>query len=121
MQQAEAEMGLAEGETGAWPVMLEAELRILDHYQPVLGLPDTLKAKALAPIRETLASQVAALGNVQAFHFEASLNALKEKYVWGVKLYSNFKSFLQIRIDFGYIIKNRSEFDPNIYLPKSIS
>ena len=79
MQQAEAEMGLAEGETGAWPVMLEAELRILDHYQPVLGLPDTLKAKALAPIRETLASQVAALGNVQAFHFEAPLNALKEK------------------------------------------
>ena len=79
MVSAEAEMGLAEGMRGAWPVMLEAELRILDHYEPVLGLPDTLKAKALAPVRETLASQVAALGNTQAYDFQAPLISLKEQ------------------------------------------
>lgn len=79
MRSAEAEMGLSEGESGAWPVLLEAELRILEHYQPVLGLPDTLKAKALAPIRESLASGVAAAGNVKDYDFEAPLNALKEQ------------------------------------------
>ena len=78
MEAAEAEMGLNEGDRGAWPVMLEAELRILDHYEPVLGLPDTLKAKALAPVRETLASQVAALGVTKPYDFEAPLNKLKE-------------------------------------------
>ena len=76
MKAQEAEMALNEGDRGAWPVMLEAELRILDHYEPVLGLPDTLKAKALAPVRETLASQVAALGVTKPYDFEAALNKL---------------------------------------------
>ena len=79
MLSAESEMGLAEGMRGAWPVMLEAELRILGHYEPVLGLPDTLKAKALAPVRETLASQVAATGTTKAYDFQAPLNSLKEQ------------------------------------------
>ena len=78
MLAAEADMGLGEGDRGAWPVMLEAELRILDHYEPVLGLPDTLKAKALAPVRETLASQVAALGTTKPYDFQAALNTLKQ-------------------------------------------
>ena len=59
MTEAEAGMGLGDGERGAWPVLLEAELRLLDHYEPVLGLPDTLKAKALSPVREKLTAQVA--------------------------------------------------------------
>ena len=79
MTAAEAEMQLAEGERGAWPVLLETELRILDHYEPVLGLPDTLKAKALAPVRETLASQAAMIGDTKAYDFQAALNALKEQ------------------------------------------
>ena len=79
MLSAESEMGLAEGMRGAWPVMLETELRILVHYEPVLGLPDTLKAKALAPVRETLASQVAALGTTKAYDFQAPLISLKEQ------------------------------------------
>ncbi|MGE4580957.1 MAG: hypothetical protein AAEC03_01245 [Synechococcus sp.] len=79
MLSAESEMGLAEGTRGAWPVMLETELRILVHYEPVLGLPDTLKAKALAPVRETLASQVAALGTTKAYDFQAPLISLKEQ------------------------------------------
>jgi hypothetical protein len=52
---------------------------LLDHYQPVLGLPDTLKAKALGPVRETLAGQAAALGTTRSYDFQAALNALKEK------------------------------------------
>ena len=79
MLSAESEMGLAEGTRGAWPVMLETELRILVHYEPVLGLPDTLKAKAQAPVRETLASQVAALGTTKAYDFQAPLISLKEQ------------------------------------------
>ena len=79
MLSAEAGMELAEGVRGAWPVMLEAELRILEHYQPVLGLPDTLKAKALAPVRETLASQAAALGTTKAYDFQAPLDQLKQE------------------------------------------
>ena len=79
MAAAEAEMGLSDGDKGAWPVLLETELRILDHYEPVLGLPDTLKAKALGPVRETLASQAAALGTTKAYDFQAALTALKEK------------------------------------------
>lgn len=79
MQEAEQAMETADGERGAWPILLDVELQLLDHYQPVLGLPDTLKAKALGPVRETLAGQAAALGNTRAYDFQAALNALKEK------------------------------------------
>ncbi|WP_413440719.1 hypothetical protein [Synechococcus sp. MIT S1220] len=78
MKAAEADMALAEGQEGAWPVLLEVELRLLDHYQPVLGLPDTLKAKAIGPVRETLATQAAALGTTQPYDFQAALNELKK-------------------------------------------
>ena len=79
MQEAEQAMDTAGGERGAWPILLDVELQLLDHYQPVLGLPDTLKAKALGPVRETLASQAAALGTTRSYDFQAALNALKEK------------------------------------------
>ena len=79
MRSAEAEMSIAEEEQGAWPLMLETELRLLDHYAPVLGLPDTLKAKGLGPLRETLAGQAAELGTIKDYDFEAALNTLKEK------------------------------------------
>ncbi len=79
MQEAEQAMETADGERGAWPILLDVELQLLDHYQPVLGLPDTLKAKALGPVRETLAGQAAALGTTRAYDFQAALNALKEK------------------------------------------
>jgi hypothetical protein len=79
MQEAEQAMETADGERGAWPILLDVELQLLDHYQPVLGLPDTLKAKALGPVRETLAGQAAALGTTRSYDFQAALNALKEK------------------------------------------
>ena len=43
------------GMRGVWPIFLEEELRVIDYFEPVLGLPDTIKAKLIAPIREDLA------------------------------------------------------------------
>jgi len=53
-----AELGFdsPEGSLGIWPLVLQEELVILEYFQPVLGLPDTLKAKALTPFREELIS-----------------------------------------------------------------
>ena len=42
-------LGLQPGEEAAWVILLEAELRALDHYEPVLGLPITI-ASGLAAI-----------------------------------------------------------------------
>jgi hypothetical protein len=55
-----AEQGLTAGERGAWAVLLEEELGLLDHYQPVLGLPDTLRSRDLVPLREQLIAQCGA-------------------------------------------------------------
>ena len=76
-------MGLAEGAQGAWPILLEEELRLLDHYQPVLGLPDTIKAKSFDAFRELMAEQAAGLANeamqLKSHDFQAALTDLKEK------------------------------------------
>tara|TARA_B100000700_G_scaffold62757_1_gene69138 strand:- start:1564 stop:2259 length:696 start_codon:yes stop_codon:yes gene_type:complete len=45
---------LDDGMKGVWPILLEEELRVIDYYEPVLGLPDTIKAKLISPIREDL-------------------------------------------------------------------
>ena len=45
---------LEDGMRGIWAIFLEEELRILDYCEPILGLPDTLKAKLLVPLREDL-------------------------------------------------------------------
>ena len=79
MKASPAETGLTAGERGAWPVLLEQELRALDHYEPVLGLPDTLKAKELLPIREQLIQQAAAGATVLQFDFVEPLEALKRQ------------------------------------------
>jgi hypothetical protein len=75
---------LQEGEVGAWPIVLQEELRTIDYYQPVLGLPDTLKAKELMPIREQLMAQAAASGRNGSFDFVTPLEELKktEKISW---------------------------------------
>ena len=79
----EAQMSLPEEARGAWPILLEEELRLLDHYQPVLGLPDTLKAKAFDAFRELMGEQAAALpeGSMQMgrYDFQTALLELKEK------------------------------------------
>ena len=60
MTEAEAAMTLNEGDRGVWPILLEEELRLLDYYEPVLGLPDTLKAKAFDSFRTQMTAQAAA-------------------------------------------------------------
>ena len=83
MTAAQSAMGLAEGAQGAWPILLEEELRLLDHYQPVLGLPDTIKAKSFDAFRELMAEQAAGLANeamqLKSHDFQAALTDLKEK------------------------------------------
>ena len=79
-----AEQGLANGEQGAWPILLSEELRAIDYYEPVLGLPDTLKAKELLAIREELAAKAATSGRLASFDFVGVLEELKrnEKTSW---------------------------------------
>jgi hypothetical protein len=72
-------LGLQPGEEAAWVILLETELRALDHYEPVLGLPDTLKAKALLPAREAWIAAAAAQGRELSFDFDAPLEALKQQ------------------------------------------
>ena len=53
----ESNENLKDGMRGIWPIFLEEELRIIDYYEPVLGLPDTIKAKLIGPIREGLVKE----------------------------------------------------------------
>tara|TARA_B100000700_G_scaffold287727_1_gene343647 strand:+ start:272 stop:967 length:696 start_codon:yes stop_codon:yes gene_type:complete len=57
MNEFESKANLADGMRGVWPIFLEEELRVIDYYEPVLGLPDTIKAKLIAPIREDLVKE----------------------------------------------------------------
>jgi hypothetical protein len=70
------ETSLPEGECGAWPILLEEELRALRYYQPVLGLPDTLKSKAFLSERERWAAEAAQLGRVVQHDFQAAMAVL---------------------------------------------
>jgi len=77
MLEAAPAMGLAAGEEGAWAIVIAEELRALDYYEPVLGLPDTLKAKELMALREQWVADVAASARSLSFDFDAPLEALK--------------------------------------------
>ncbi|MEI8250897.1 MAG: hypothetical protein WCF98_06975 [Synechococcus sp. ELA057] len=66
------ETTLKPGEVGAWTILLDEELRALRYYQPVLGLPDTLKAKAFEAERERWAAEAAAAGRVIEHDFSAA-------------------------------------------------
>ena len=54
MNNFESNANLDAGMRGVWPIFLEEELRVIDYFEPVLGLPDTIKAKSIGPIREDL-------------------------------------------------------------------
>ena len=83
MTAAEQGFGTTEGSRGAWAIVLEEELRLLDYYQPVLGLPDTLKAKGFDPVRAELAADATSLaadgGSMHQYDFQAPLDELKAK------------------------------------------
>ena len=71
---------LDQGEVAAWPIVLQEELRTIDYYEPVLGLPDTLKAKELLPVREQLVAQAAATAvRSISFDFVAPIEELKQR------------------------------------------
>jgi hypothetical protein len=74
-----AEQGLAEGEQGAWPALLGEELRLLDELKPVLGLPDTLKARNLMPLREQLIQEATEPVRLLDFDFIGPLEELKQR------------------------------------------
>lgn len=84
MNSSPQEQGLGEGERGAWPILLEKELRLLEELQPVLGLPDTLKARDLVAVREQLVAAAATEGHSLEYDFNAPLEELKrnEKSSW---------------------------------------
>lgn len=77
MQAGAEGLGLAEEETGAWQILLEEELRGLAYYQPVLGLPDTIKAKELINLREQWVAEAESQGRSLSFDFNAPLEAAK--------------------------------------------
>ena len=82
MRAAEAAMGCSRDERGSWLILMEEELRILDYYEPLLGLPDILKARALIQLRETLAQNSIILisdgaGRLEQFNFSSPLEKLK--------------------------------------------
>ena len=83
MTAAEQGFELSAGARGAWAILLEEELRLLDYYQPVLGLPDTLKAKGFDPVRAELAADAVSLaadgGSMQQHNFKAPLEELKAR------------------------------------------
>jgi len=83
MDQAETNFNLLQGSRGIWPILLEEELRALDYYQPVLGLPDTIKARAFEPFREEIIGNGLKLDDQKVqthkFDFQAPLDELKAK------------------------------------------
>ncbi len=83
MNLAESELKIPTGGRGVWPILLEEELRALDYYQPVLGLPDTIKAKAFEAFREDIISRFLMNKSnvVETFNFDfnSPLEELKAK------------------------------------------
>ncbi len=83
MNKFESNEDLEDGMRGIWPIFLEEELRVIDYYEPVLGLPDTIKAKSIGPVRESLVQE--ALENYEKsiltrkFDFEGTLDIAKSK------------------------------------------
>jgi hypothetical protein len=70
---------LPEGEEAAWVILLEEELRALAWYEPVLGLPDTLRCRALVAEREGWIQEAAAEGRSLEFDFAAALERAKQE------------------------------------------
>ena len=83
MKIAERNFDISDGSRGLWSIIVEEELRALDYYQPVLGVPDTIKAKSLKPIREELINKAEKLLNstiqLLKFDFKTPLENLNQE------------------------------------------
>tara|TARA_Y100001968_G_C19342878_1_gene710481 strand:+ start:234 stop:938 length:705 start_codon:yes stop_codon:yes gene_type:complete len=98
MDKLEKSLDLRDGERGTWPIILEEELRLLDYYQPVLGLPDTLKAKTLNQVREELSKSIFVLDDTKTKKFLFNCNEVIEALKLQEK--SNWKSLREsVEID----------------------
>ena len=64
---------------GVWQILLEVELRLLEKHKPVMGLPDTLKAKKLSNVRKSLVEkslkEFEAKKNNKFFDFNEVINS----------------------------------------------
>ena len=92
MDKAEKEATIPLGARGQWAVLIEEEIRALDYFEPVLGQPDTLKAKKLDLVREEIIKNSSMknqdkLTNLD-FDFIAPIKVLqaKEKSSWRLPL-----------------------------------
>ena len=69
---------LPKNKYGVWTILIEEELKLLKELQPVMGLPDTLKAKNLFKNRKELInlafSEFNAKENDKGFNFDEVLN-----------------------------------------------
>jgi len=69
---------LPKNKCGVWTLLIEEEIKLLKELQPVMGLPDTLKAKNLFEYRKELInkafSELDAKSNDKAFNFDEVLN-----------------------------------------------
>jgi len=69
---------LPKNKYGVWTILIEEELKLLKELQPVMGLPDTLKAKNLFRNRKELInlafSEFNAKNNDKGFNFDDVLN-----------------------------------------------
>ena len=83
MIKAEKSMSLKTGSKGIWSILLEEEIRALDYYEPVLGLPDTIKAKELIAAREEMILKACKLSegklSEHEFDFQEPIETLKKK------------------------------------------
>ena len=63
---------------GVWTLLIEEEMKLLEQLQPVMGLPDTLKAKNLFQNRKELINksftEYGAENNEKVFNFDEILN-----------------------------------------------
>ncbi len=69
---------LPKNKYGVWTLLIEEEIKLLKELQPVMGLPDTLKAKNLFKNRKELInkafSELDAKSNDKVFNFDEVLN-----------------------------------------------
>jgi len=66
-----------------WEILLEQEIKLLDEYTPVMGLPDSIKARELASVRKNLINlsfdMFEAKNSEHLFDFEIVTNRDEQK------------------------------------------
>ena len=63
---------------GLWSVFLEEELFFINYFQPVLGLPDTIKAREMNRFREDIINDFIDSGSVEIEDIDINVNSLIE-------------------------------------------